>query len=69
MLGVGEWYEFCQRRTDSEALILPADEDGRYQVATHEEQEEAIMELWVAGGIEDGEEDQSRGSSNSEDDG
>jgi len=43
---------------NSQALILPADEDGADDISNNEEKQENIMESWVSQGIENTEKDQ-----------
>ena len=42
---------------NSQALVLGADEDGADNVTGYEEEEEAVVEVRVVQGVEDGEED------------
>ena len=41
----------------AEALVLSADEDGADDVAGHEEEEEAVVQVRVVEGVENGEKD------------
>lgn len=43
---------------DSQALVLGADEDGANDISGNEEQEEAVVQMGVAQGVEDGQQDQ-----------
>ena len=52
----------------AQPLVLPADEDGGYNVAGDEEHEEAVVEVRVAEGVEDGEEDEACGAGDGSDD-
>lgn len=55
--------------TLAETLELPADENGGHEIAQDEEEEEDIVELWVAEGVEAREEGQADGADDGEDDG
>lgn len=52
----------------AEALVLGADEDGADDVAGDEEEKEAVVQVRVVQGVEDGEKDQAAGSGDGEDD-
>jgi len=53
----GEAQDAVLAEVDAETLVLGADEDGAYDVAGYEEEEEAVVEVGVVEGVEDGEED------------
>ena len=52
----------------SQALILGADEDGANDIACDEEQEEAVVQVGMAQGVEDGQQDQTSGAGDGEQD-
>lgn len=53
----------------SQALILGADEDGANDISCNEEQEEAVVQVGVAQGVEDGQQDQTSCAGDGEQDG
>lgn len=57
-----------KRRTDAQALILPADKDGREPVATNKQKQKDVVQLLVAPGVEDGQQDEAGGADEGEQD-
>jgi hypothetical protein len=57
-LPAGDYKVDITKLTSLQALILPADEDSREQIATHEEQQASIVNALPSVGVEDGQEDQ-----------
>lgn len=57
-----------KRRTDAQALILPADKDGREPVATDKQKQKDVVQLLVAPGVEDGQQDEAGGADEGEQD-
>lgn len=53
----GEAQDAVLAEVHAQALVLGADEDGADDVARDEEEEEAVVEVRVVEGVEDGEED------------
>lgn len=56
------------RVLDAQALVLPANEDGREQVAAHEEEQKEQVEVLVAVGVKDAETDEADGADDGEED-
>lgn len=54
---------------DAQALVLPADEDGRDEIAADEEEQEYIVQFWVAVRVEDAEADEAHGADNGKENG
>lgn len=54
---------------DAQALVLPADEDGRQQVADDEEAQEDVVQARVAVRVEDGQQDEAHGADERPEDG
>lgn len=50
----------------AEALVFGAHEDGGEDVAGDEEEEETVVQFWVVQGVETGEEDQTEGAGDGE---
>lgn len=53
----------------AQTLVFPADEDGRYYVARDEEHKKPVVEVGMAKGVEDGEQDETCGTGDRPDDG
>lgn len=53
----------------AQTLVFPADEYGRYYVARDEEHEKPVVEVGMAKGVEDGEQDETCGAGDRPDDG
>lgn len=64
----GETQDPMLAEMHAEALVLGADEDGADDVASDEQEEEAVVQMRVMESVEDGEEDQAAGSCDGEDD-
>lgn len=54
--------------TNTQIVVLPADEDGGQEVPGNEEQEKDVVRLVVVVRVEDGEEDEAGGADDGEDD-
>ena len=64
----GEAQDAVLAEVHAEALVLCADEDSADDVAGHEEKEEAVVQAGVVERVKDGEEDETAGSRDGEDD-
>lgn len=64
----GEAEDAVLAEVDAEALVLGADEDGADDVARDEEEQEGVVQVRVVQGVEDGEQDESAGARDGEDD-
>lgn len=64
----GEAQDAVLAEVRAQALVFGADEDGADDVAGDEEEEEAVVEVGVVEGVEDGEEDEAAGAGDGEDD-
>ena len=53
---------------NSQALVLGADEDGANDISGNEEQEEAVVQIGMVQGVEDGQQDQTGRAGDSEQD-
>ena len=54
-------------RTDSQALVLPAEQYGRYNITRNEQQQEDVVKSGVAQSVKDTEADQAYRPDDSED--